>query len=127
MGMKQLLSIALLLLSHLCSMEGACPARSATFCGVNANCISAVILNVTGPVTFAGPVTITYTGQATGCVGGTPALTVDGGEVVFGNLGVGGNADICGVVTVAGVRDELLLAKEGLRSFSGFQRVYGHV
>ena len=68
MRMKKLLSTALLM-SHLCLMEGACPAPSATFCGLNANCVSTITLNVTGPATFAGPVTITNTGQATGCVG----------------------------------------------------------
>ena len=51
-----------------------CSGPAAGFCAVNAGCISANNLLVTGPSQFSGPVIISNTGQATGCIDGDPAL-----------------------------------------------------
>ena len=116
--MKFLLSLIVLFAqAQLIASEPtrACPTPAAGFCSVNAGCISATTLIVTGPSNFSGPVTISNTGNASGCTGGNPALTVDGGVVIEQDLGVGGDLNVCGFATVGGFRDVGLLDAE-LRS-----------
>lgn len=101
------------------SIAWACEGPTANFCNIAANCAAVTNLFVTGTTIFEGPVVIANTGAASGCGGGDPALTVDGGEVVLGNLGVVGDANICGFATVGGSRGDALLAQESLRAIPG--------
>lgn len=117
--MKCIFSLTLLLSGVLNASEDitrSCPAPAATFCGLNAGCISSNTIIVTGAANFSGPVTISNTGDASGCTGGIPALRVEGGAVVEEDLGVGGDLNVCGFATVGGFRNGNLLENEMLRS-----------
>lgn len=94
----------------------ACPAPAAGFCNINAGCISGGTLTVTGASLFQGPVTISNTGNASGCTGGTPALLVDGGAVIEQDLGVGADLNVCGLATIGGFRNGNLFENDMIRS-----------
>lgn len=95
-----------------------CPAPAARFCGLNANCFSTTILNVTGTATFDGPVIINFTGVAgDACNGGALSIA--------GNLAVAQDANICGQTTIGGFRGDSLLAREGLRAIPGCSGLTG--
>ena len=53
----------------------------------------------TGTFNTSNPVIFSNTGNASGCTGGAPAVTVLGGEAIYGNLGVGGGIQSCGFIT----------------------------
>ena len=63
---------------------------------------------VTGTFNPALPVIFSNTGNASGCTGGSPAVTVLGGEVIYGNLGVGGSIQSCGFITGTNINTNVL-------------------
>lgn len=60
------------------------------------------IFDTSSPIIFSNP------GNANGCTGGSPAVTVLGGEAVYGNLGVGGDIQACGIITGANLNTVIL-------------------
>lgn len=62
----------------------------------------------TGTFDTSLPVIFSNTGNASGCTGGSPAVTVLGGEVIYGNLGVGGDIRACGTITGANLNTIVL-------------------
>ena len=62
----------------------------------------------TGTFDTANPVIFSNTGDASGCTGGSPAVTVLGGEVIYGNLGVGGGIQACGFITGTNLNTNVL-------------------
>lgn len=70
-------------------LAGSCPAPAANLCSINANCISANTLVVTGPLI----VTSTTPSPCNAALCNTGALVVAGGESVGGNLNVCGSVN----------------------------------
>lgn len=73
----------------------------------------------TGTFDTLNPVVFSNTGNASGCTGGSPAVTVLGGEVIYGNLGVGGDIEACGFITGANLNTIVLSNQASLNLVVG--------
>lgn len=75
----------------------------------------------TGTFDTSSAIVFSNPGNAEGCTGGSPAVLVLGGQVIYGNLGVGGDIHACGFITSANLNTIVLSNQANLNLVVGDQ------